>query len=182
MYTRNFVVWLFAVALFALSNNALAFGDSLADIHTDIMQRYDIEHINNNRFNQLPSQDIVVFDVRKSSEFHVSHITNAIRVNPTIKPAEFMAQFGEKLEGKTAIFYCSVGRRSSALLSKINHLLPDSGVINAYNLEGGLFRRHNENNDLVRDSESTRQIHPYNYYWGRLIEDRKSIQYSVDKY
>lgn len=170
-----------AVLLGITSGQAIAFGDSLADIHEDIKAQYEINHVNNKQFSQMNADTLVIFDVRKPEEFKVSHIDSAIRVDPAIKPKDFFAQYGDSLDGKTAVFYCSVGRRSSKLLSEVNDQLTDYGSKNAYNLEGGVFQWHNDQIDLVRNGQNTRDIHPYNLYWSRLINDRSSIEYSVDE-
>ena len=174
-----FAMLIYVLTTLVIPTNAYAFGDSLDDIHEDIKEKYPINHINNTQFSQANPGELIVFDVRKPSEFEVSHIDNAIKVNPGIKPEDFFAQYGNQLNGKTAIFYCSVGRRSSHLLSKLNNQLSEHGVENAYNLEGGIFRWHNDKKALVRNQQNTQDVHPYNFYWGRLIDDRKSIRYKV---
>jgi len=172
--------FLLLTTLTLTSSQTLAFGDSLADIHENLKERYNIEHISNDQFTQMAPSDTVVFDVRKPVEYAVSHIDGAIRVDPGIKPEDFFSQYGKRLNGKTSVFYCSVGRRSSKLLSEVNDQLPDYGAKNAYNLEGGIFKWHNDQIDLVRNEKSTRDVHPYNLYWSRLLENRSFIEYSVE--
>lgn len=178
LLTKASVTTLLLLSSFA-SGHAIAFGDDLGDIHENIKDKYDVNHISNDEFKAINNDEVIVFDVRKPSEYEVSHIDGAIRVDPGIKPEDFFAQYGEDLTGKNAVFYCSVGRRSSNLLSKVNDQLPDYGVKSAYNLQGGIFQWHNDQIDLVRNGENTRDIHPYNFYWGRLIDDRSAIEYSV---
>ncbi len=161
----------------ACANSVYAFGDSLEDIHQDIKQDYRIKHINHSELSEIKPDSLIIFDVRRPIEYQVSHIDNAIQVDPKITASDFFDQFGDELEGKTAVFYCSVGRRSSKLLSVLDKRLSELGVENAYNLEGGIFNWRNENKILMRNKKPTKEIHPYNFYWGRLINDRKSIQY-----
>lgn len=157
-----------------------AFADRFEKIHNQILDRYDVDHISAGELNHHARTDLIFFDVRKTKEYAVSHIVNAIRVDPGISAEQFFELHGELLEGKTAVFYCSVGRRSSQLLSRLDENLDEFGVDDAYNLKGGLFRWHNDKRPLVRGNDKTRNIHPYNFYWGRLIEHKEFIRYRAD--
>ncbi|UTW44146.1 rhodanese-like domain-containing protein [bacterium SCSIO 12696] len=153
---------------------------SLEKIHQKIIADYDkVAHLSGAQFENLNRDELVVFDVREEDEYQVSHIDGAVLVEPGISPQEFMRLHGDQLAGKTAVFYCSVGRRSSALVSQLEQAVPQ--LDNAYNLVGGLFQWHNEKRDLVDDYEDhTNAIHPYNRYWGQLIKDKDKIQFEAE--
>ena len=38
------------------------------------------------------------------------------------------------------------------------------------NLKGSIFKWANEGRPLVQDGKPTHQVHPYNKYWGRLLD------------
>jgi rhodanese-related sulfurtransferase len=117
---------------------------------------------------QDPSK-VVVFDVREQAEFDVSHLPGAIRVSPSIWTSQFMSRFGEAAKGRTAVFYCSVGVRSSKLARQVGDRLKAGGAEAVYNLQGGIFRWHNEARPMVANSGPTKQVHPYDAHWGQLL-------------
>ena len=125
----------------------------------------------------LPDHKIVLFDVRENSEFAVSHIKGAIRVDPGIWTYDFIERYGQNVDGKTVIFYCSVGVRSSKLARASQRQLVKLGAINVYNLEGGIFNWHNLDMPLVNHNGPTRYVHPYNSKWGKLLNRHKYVSY-----
>ncbi|MGS2724367.1 rhodanese-like domain-containing protein [Porticoccus sp. GXU_MW_L64] len=150
----------------------------LQEIHQTVLADYEnVNHISVGQLNDSKRDNLMIFDVREDSEFLVSHMDGAILVEPGISAEEFMNQYGDQIVGKTVVFYCSVGRRSSALASRLAAELPESSK--AFNLIGGLFQWHNEGGKLMdMEGETTNAIHPYNRYWGQLINDKSAIQYS----
>ncbi len=138
----------------------------------------EVSHIDGDDLSTLAEQDIILLDVREPSEYNVSHLKGAVRVDPDMTADDFIENFSNVTAGKTVIFYCSVGQRSSSFANRVQDLLMSSGARAAYNLEGGIFQWHNENRLLVNNSaEPTRYVHPYNPIWGRMIENRKYTQY-----
>jgi rhodanese-related sulfurtransferase len=126
--------------------------------------------------NNTPS--ILLFDVREPDEFAVSHLPGAIRLAPDTTAEAFLRDYGGRLDGITPVFYCSVGRRSNALAETVaayskTHALSVVPV----NLRGGIFRWHNEAKPLVNEWGTTDQVHPYNWYWRRLLEHRQKSAY-----
>ncbi|MAY21130.1 MAG: sulfurtransferase [Erythrobacteraceae bacterium] len=171
------------VALIGAVGGALLFQTSDLDrIHAGIAATHNnVEHIAADDFVALDSDEFVLFDVREADEFAVSHLPGAVLVDPDITAAEFTTRFGDSLEGKRAIFYCSVGVRSSNLADRVAELVEDSTGNAPVNLIGGLFKWRNEGRELVTASgQSTGDIHPYDDYWGRLIEDRETISYKPE--
>jgi len=154
----------------------------LAKIHKEIQVNFQsVEHIDASNYSDLDTDNLVVFDVREPDEFAVSHLDGAIQIDPAISPAEFSEQYEDILRGKTAVFYCSVGWRSSDVAQRLSSTLTNQGVAASYNLIGGLFQWHNEERPLMSESGSkTEAIHPYNSFWGRLIDDQSAIQTVVE--
>ncbi len=175
-----------AVAVLSLS----AFGTlqlaakdrTLASVHSNVVKEYQsVRHINAQDFSKLDRSKLVIFDVREKTEYAVSHLDNAIRVDPDLDPDDFMRKYADRIAGKTVIVYCSVGVRSSALAERIDPLLTSSGSKPAYNLTGGIFQWHNEGRPLTRGAQSTTYVHPYNKSWGRLITNKSLISYRPRK-
>lgn len=168
-----FVTWAFATGASAAGGN-----QKLDEIHKNITEKYQsLQHLNANNFETM-DDDLIVFDVREQNEFDVSHLGGAIRVDPDISADEFVASFQQITKGKKLVFYCSVGRRSSKLASKVqNKLLKTASTPEIYNLEGGIFRWHNDSRELVNGQQASDFIHPYNRYWGRLIDRPEMIRY-----
>ncbi|MEL7517683.1 MAG: rhodanese-like domain-containing protein [Pseudomonadota bacterium] len=167
-------------AVLVAGGAVIAMEPQLSKIHKRIEADYaDVSHIEAETFAALNDSDVVIFDVREPAEFAVSHIEGAIQVDPGIKPEAFATLYGDKLSGKTAVFYCSVGRRSSALAERVADVLPETGAAASYNLVGGLFQWRNDSRPLTTmGGAPTDAIHPYNNHWGRLIEDKTAITYS----
>lgn len=142
----------------------------------------DVEHMVRNVYAdvaQLPAarlgdfqddkHDVVVIDVRESDEFGISHIDGAIRVDPGMWTSAFISKFGKEAGGKTFVFYCSVGVRSSKLAGRVQSKLKELGAAGVYNLEGGIFRWHNEQRRLVDEKGVTQLVHKYDDSWGKLV-------------
>lgn len=157
----------------------MSFTPLLASIHRSIERSYEnVDHIDAQALAELPEEDIVIFDVRESTEYMVSHMRNAAQINPGISRADFQTQYGDAIEGKRVVFYCSVGRRSSMLAERVSELVVAKTHTRPINLKGGLFNWSNENRVMVADDETrTDAIHPYNWFWGWLIDNREAIRY-----
>ena len=151
----------------------------LDKIHNEIQASFDrVEHINAEEFLALDPQQIVVFDVREPEEYAISHLAGAVQIDPSIDADSFFDEYKGLLAGKTAVFYCSVGWRSSQLAQRVDEVLDDEGVVGSFNLMGGLFKWHNEARPLMSSAkQATSSIHPYDSMWGKLIEDQTSIDY-----
>lgn len=172
--------FIFAIVAILVSNTALALDFSFQSIQADIEKKHqNIKHIEAGDLLKL-DHNTVIFDVREKQEFDVSHIKNAIRIKPDIDSIKFIEKFSNQLKGKNLVFYCSVGRRSSALASRLQPLLIKEGAHEIYNLKGGIFQWHNEEKSLVQNGRLTKHIHPYSPLWGLLLENKQSIKYSPD--
>lgn len=172
--------FIFVIVVILASNTTLALDFSFQSIQADIEKKHkNIKHIKAGDLLKL-DHNTVIFDVREKQEFDVSHIKNAIRIKPDIDSIKFIEKFSNQLKGKNLVFYCSVGRRSSALASRLQPLLIKEGVHEVYNLRGGIFQWHNEGKSLVQNGGLTKHIHPYSPLWGLLLENKQSIKYSPD--
>lgn len=115
---------------------------------------------------------LVVLDVREAAEYGVSHLDGARRVDPAMSAEDFARDIGPALTGKTVVLYCSVGRRSSRFAERIADAAAKVGATGLVNIEGGIFRWHNESRPLVDASGPTRNVHGYDESWGRLVDDK----------
>ncbi len=70
-----------------------------------------------------------------------------------------------------------VGYRSSNMAEILVNQSPAHSSENVANLRYGLFGWHNQQRKLVNGKSPTDLIHPYNFWWGRLIERRESTSY-----
>ena len=123
---------------------------------------------------------VVLLDVREVKEFEVSRIKGATRVDPGIWRSTFMSRFGDKLRGKTVVFYCAVGVRSSKLATYVQDALMKQGAKAVYNLDGGIFAWHNDARALVNAKGPTDFVHPFDKYWGQLV-DRGALLSTMPK-
>lgn len=112
---------------------------------------------------------VVLFDVREREEYARSHIPGAVHIPPDMSAQAFAALHGDRLRGKTAVFYCAVGVRSSLFLGKARGTLARHGARDAYNLRGGIFRWHIEGRPLEAGGAPATGVHPYDEAWGALL-------------
>ncbi len=139
----------------------------------------EIQHLAASDIESLPRDRIVVFDVREPAEFSVSHLPGAINVSPDLDADEFLTKYGDALREKTAIFYCSVGVRSSKLAASITRQASVNGTnLETANLRGGIFAWHNDGRLLTRNGQPTRNVHPYNDHWDRYLRDKAASAYT----
>ena len=113
--------------------------------------------------------DVVLVDVRSEAEFAISRIAGADRMDPDSQPAVVFDRIGD-IRGKSVVFYCAIGLRSSRLAVRLGKDLAMRGAGGVYNLSGGLFRWHNEERPLVNAGGETRFIHPYRRFWRRYLD------------
>lgn len=121
----------------------------------------------------------VVFDVRTPEEYAVSHLEGAINVDPGLTAAAFLSRYADATKGKAAVFYCSVGVRSSKLAQRVTPGLKVAGVSNVVNLKGGIFYWHGENRPLVDGRGPTDLVHGYDSSWGKLVKRQDKVQDTV---
>ncbi len=124
----------------------------------------------------------VVFDVRTVDEYAISHIDGAALVDPAMSRAAFLSQHGPALKGKTAVFYCAVGVRSSKLAERVgDDGLKAAGAVGSANLAGGIFAWHGDEKPLVDAKGATDLVHGYDSSWGKLIKRQELIKNDAGK-
>lgn len=122
----------------------------------------------------IESGQAVLFDVRSPEEFAVSHLPGATRVDPAMSREAFLAAYGATVKGKTPVFYCAVGARSSKLAERIGEpaLVEAGASAKPLTMAGGIFQWNWEQRALVNDKGATDQVHGYDAKWGRLVKPR----------
>lgn len=170
---------LLSLALSACSAAApppLAANEALQKTHAKITKDFtQVPHISAQKLSEMDEAHYVIFDVREADEFAVSHLKNAVRLDPDISAKDFYSQYGEPFSGKTIILYCSVGVRSARLAKRLLGYPYENHTAPIYNLENGIFGWHNEGRPLAAQSRPTDFVHPYNRYWGSMV-NRKDLQ------
>ncbi len=143
----------------------------------------DVEQLSTEAFAKAAGEGerVLLLDVREREEFAVSRIPGAIQVEPGIWRWSFLSRFAEQARGKTVIFYCSVGVRSSKLASAVQAALKEKGALRVYNLDGGIFAWHNEARALVNDKGATPHVHPFDDHWGKLVKRSELIRQEPER-
>ena len=153
----------------------------LIETHTFISKQYThVPHIEADDLANMDESSYILFDVRQQDEYAVSHLKNAILVDPSLSVSEFREQFKEILVDKILIFYCSVGVRSSRLAEQLIVYESEIKQSSIYNLKNGIFGWHNESRPLFQQSELTDYIHPYNRVWGLAVNRSNLKRYNTD--
>ena len=152
----------------------LADGDNSSVIILDTREKeeYDISHLKSARHilpsitdNELQTQILNL--VKQCKNFQ--DITSVSQVEENISQEE------EKRDnGKCKIVaYCSLGYRSSEIIRRINTILKKDNLtlaVDAYNLEGSIFKWANENRLIVgKNDKKTEFVHPYNLAFGTFL-------------
>ncbi len=122
------------------------------------------------------SQEIILIDVREPREFAVSRLPGAERVDPGMGRRTFLDRFAAKARGRTVVFYCAVGYRSSRLAKRVQAALKRQGALAVFNLDGGVFAWHGEERPLVDAKGPTPYVHPFNRSWGRLVTHQDYVR------
>lgn len=156
-------------------------GEGLQSVHAKILKRHaGVQHMSPAVFaelHQTAPQELLVLDVREPEEHRVSHIPGAVRVPPGMSTRAFLARFGDQLAGRKVVLYCSVGERSSRLAKEIDMAARAAGAAEIHNLTGGIFNWHNQKRPLMSKAGQTDKVHPYNWWWSRLVERRELTSY-----
>jgi len=107
----------------------------------------------------------IVLDARTTAEYAVSHLRDALLVDPG-RPG--LRPLAARAKNDPIVVYSSVGYRSARLA----HWLSGQGYTNVRNLSGGVFQWANEDRPLFRDGRPAAEVHPYDRRWGLLLESR----------
>jgi rhodanese-related sulfurtransferase len=106
----------------------------------------------------------VLVDVRTPEEWNVSHLPGARRVDPSASTENVSAGLSKDTP---IVTYCAVGYRSGEMAERLRA----AGYNNVHNLEGSIFEWANEHRPLVHEEQRVSTVHPYNSFWGRLLND-----------
>lgn len=155
---KQFFLVLLIISLAACEQDGLTWIDVKAEIQKEFPA---VERISVSELKTIDLKDVLLVDVRKKEEFAVSHIPGAVNLEDPLDIVELASQ-----SDKNIIAYCSVGYRSAAVVHELNKL----GITNATNLEGSIFEWANENLPLINKAGSTHEVHPYDDYWGQLLD------------
>lgn len=150
----------------------------LSQIEADVAEDHgDITHVSPDQIARMQAEGapLLLLDVREKDEFEVSHIPGAVQVDPGASAADIKALLAGTNPETPVIVYCSVGRRSSNLGSRVVDSLEGRQVAN---LSGGIFAWHNASLPLEDAVGQTDKVHPYNRRWGQLVERKDEIAYS----
>ena len=120
----------------------------------------------------------IILDVREPEEFAVSHIQGAVRIDPDAELDDVLRAIGLDLKGRTIIVYCSVGVRSTRLAERVRERLKSRGVRRIANLSEGIFGWHNAMRPLMRGTQATPYVHPYDVLWGQLLHQQDLTAYA----
>ena len=164
----------------AQSGASASTNDPLAKVEADVDRDYrTVRQMSTAQLAKLQAMGapIMIFDVREKPEYDVSHIPGAVRVDPGVWSSTFLRANADRVKGKTVVFYCSVGVRSSKLAQRVQKALASKGAKGVYNLRGGVFRWHNQSRILEDARGKTPLVHPYDRYWGRLVNRQDYISY-----
>ena len=154
---------------------------ALAKTHKKITERFDgVTHIKAADLTKLDPVEVVIFDTREPKEFAVSHLSGAVQIDPNMSAEEFTKNYSELIKNKAVVFYCSVGMRSSIMADRVKNSLQANASSKVYNLEKGIFGWHNQSLPLRQGAASTDFVHPYNAYWGRMIDRQDYTRYNVE--
>lgn len=163
------LLWLAAAGTAGIAGDTF----TLDSVREQVRRDYSgVEQLPTEAFAKSLSQrsDVLLLDVREMAEYSVSHIPGAIRVDPGTWRWEFLRRYGESARGKTVVFYCSVGVRSSRLAAAVQAALKEKGAVRVLNLDGGIFAWHNEARALVNKKGATSYVHPFDKTWGKLVK------------
>lgn len=107
----------------------------------------------------------LMLDARTAPEYQLSHLAGARRIDPNRPLLKHMEAFARDTP---IVVYCSVGYRSA----RVARWLGRQGFTNVRNLDGSLFAWANEGRPMEADGRPVREVHPYNEFWGSLLEPR----------
>ncbi len=157
---------------------------TLADVEWQVAREYpEVGQLSSAALAEMQAagRPLAIFDVRENAEYRVSRIPGAVRVDPRIWHSRFLALHGAAVDGKDVVFYCSVGARSSRLAKSVGAALEQKGARAVYNLEGGIFRWHNDSRSLLNDAGPTAFVHPYDPSWGKLVLNQRLVRNEPDQ-
>ncbi|MGH7526634.1 MAG: rhodanese-like domain-containing protein [Gemmatimonadales bacterium] len=129
-----------------------------------------IEHAELARWREDPSRaQPVVLDARTQVEYAVSHLGDAVRIDPYRPLLRPLRGFSKDT---AIVVYGSAGYRGG----RVADWLRRQGYSNVFNLSGGIFQWANVDRPLSRNNGPTTEVHPYDPKWGLLLESKYRIE------
>ncbi len=109
----------------------------------------------------------LLVDTRSAEEYADGHLPGAWHAESVAQLQQVQRRLGPQAAARPLVLYCSVGYRSSALVTA----LYSSGVggTSVYNLEGSIFEWANRGLPVVAKDGHAAKVHPYNRKWGSLL-------------
>jgi rhodanese-related sulfurtransferase len=107
----------------------------------------------------------VLLDARTQDEFGVSHLKDAVRIDPyrpSLRPLQGFSK------DTPLMVYSSAGYRGARVASWLGR----AGYTDVRNLSGGIFAWVNEGRAVFRGEVPTSEVHPYDRTWGQLVEGK----------
>lgn len=105
----------------------------------------------------------VLVDIRSNSEQAVSRIEGACL---TQSEADAIAKLRDLPRDTPIVTYCAVGLRSARLARELDK----AGFRNVQNFAGSIFAWANRGLPLTNATGATSVAHPYDAYWGALLD------------
>lgn len=157
---------------FILFISVSSFAQNTIDEAIEKYNSNSVEYISTQELVQLQknNQNYILLDVRSVGEYQVSHLKNAFHVGYKNFDVEAVKKQFKKDE--TIIVYCSIGVRSE----QIGEQLQDAGYKKVYNLYGGIFDWHNQDQPIFdMQNKETKRIHAYDSFWGKFITKGEKV-------
>ena len=173
--TAQVLAWALLALSLAVSQASAKEPFTLEGVRAQVKQDYDgVAHLSTEALAAALARkdDVLLLDVREEREYAVSRIPGAVRVDPGVWSWSFLRQHAEAAKGKTVVFYCSVGVRSSRLAARVQKALKENGAKAVFNLDGGIFHWHGQERRLSNAKGETRFVHPFDRHWGQLVSRR----------
>ncbi|MEL6324978.1 MAG: rhodanese-like domain-containing protein [Pseudomonadota bacterium] len=142
---------------------------TLGEIAERLAERHQrIEHISTIELAAMrrTNERFILLDVREASEFDVSYIPGAIRVDPGAGADDIRGLLIGTDPNVPIVVYCAVGTRASRLGTRLTRDLDGHPIMN---VRGGIFAWHNENRPLENGIGATELVHPYSQSRVKLL-------------
>jgi rhodanese-related sulfurtransferase len=113
----------------------------------------------------------VLLDARTESEYEVSHLPGAMRIDPYRPSLVGLTRFPKDTP---IVVYSSAGYRGARVASWLGH----AGYPNVQNLGSSLFQWTNEGRPIFKGDRPAEVVHPYDgrWGWGWLLEGKYRAQ------
>ena len=119
----------------------------------------------------------LIIDVRATSEFAVSRLPGARRVDAETDKEAFAADIAAAARGRAVVFYCTTSGRSEVFANAVLHTLMERGSDRIAVLAGGIVGWSNAGLPLVSGNGPTRLVHPHDPVTGRLLIRSETIRF-----